>query len=85
MPFSIMPGVSVPGKKVKAEPHSTPETARTRCDGCPELSCIAQRKRTEPWRYWCELRRCRVVPREVRKRDCPLGRAAALGRPPKRR
>lgn len=75
----------MPGAKLKAEPHATPEIVRTRCFQCPAMSCIEQRKRTEPWRYYCEDMGRRVVPAKVALAECPRHRRAALGRPPVRR
>ena len=40
------------------EPHSTPETADTRCDMCENLSCIKQDgARVHQWAYYCRLLR----------------------------
>lgn len=39
----------------RPEPHSTPETFGTRCDGCEHLSCIAQEgARVHKWAYYCD-------------------------------
>ena len=47
------------------EPHGTPDTVGTICHGCHELSCISTRKRTQPWRYFCEYEHRRIDPSGV--------------------
>ena len=37
------------------ESHGTVETYGSYCHNCRFLSCIPQRKRTEPYRYFCEV------------------------------
>lgn len=58
--------------------HSTPETWRTRCDGCEFLVCIEQqRSRLRPWRYYCEALHRTVEFKElfeIGKQDCPVHR-----------
>ena len=56
----------------RPEPHSTPETWNTRCDGCRSLSCIPQeRSRLHPWRYFCEAAHAEVDIYRVTKAECP--------------
>ncbi|MBQ9003777.1 MAG: hypothetical protein IJ087_18180 [Eggerthellaceae bacterium] len=71
-------------RKKHHEPHGVEQTRGTRCHGCPEMSCIPQRSRREPWRFYCERMRKRVEPAKLSRADCPLGRNARRGRPPKR-
>lgn len=65
----------------RAEPHSTPETWGTRCNGCPELACIeSDRSRLHPWRYYCELLKKQVDVYGITKAECPLHREIKRGR-----
>jgi len=38
----------------KRDPHTCNETRGLACDGCPLLSCIKQRSRLRPYRFWCD-------------------------------
>lgn len=60
----------------RPEPHSVPETLGTRCDNCPDLSCIPQEKsKLRKWRYFCESRHETIEDIwNVKKKDCPRGR-----------
>lgn len=53
----------------RSEPHGIPETFGTVCHNCRHLSCIATRKRTEPWRFFCENDHKRISPHEIRGCD----------------
>lgn len=59
-------------------PHSSPETYRTRCDMCGELTCkLDDRSRLRPWTYYCDaLKRSLTIKEihEMTKRECPLHR-----------
>lgn len=59
----------------RPEPHSTPETANTRCDGCPHLSCIPQEgARLHKWAYYCDAMHRRFTFKElfaIGIDDCP--------------
>ena len=56
------------------EPHGTAETIGTTCHDCRELSCISTRKRTEPWRYFCEYTHKQIEPDSVDKCERRDGR-----------
>ena len=62
----------------RPEPHSTPETMGTICDGCPELSCIkVDSSKLHPWRYYCEKAGRNMTIHQlylVTSDSCPLGR-----------
>ena len=59
----------------RGEPHSTPETRGTRCDGCGHLSCIENdRARVHRWGYYCDALFRRMTLKElyaVTKAECP--------------
>ena len=77
MPQATMASMTCYGRKMKAEPHSTHEIRGTACDGCAMMSCIPQKSRMRPWRYWCETRHRAVEPWEV---ECDVRQ---LDEPPK--
>lgn len=49
----------------RPEPHGTDGIRGLPCCGCRHMSCIATGKRTQPWRYYCDLKRKPVVPGEI--------------------
>ena len=60
----------------RQEPHGTPYTGGYYCHGCKYLSCIPQRKMTEPWRYFCEASHTHlglVGVMEMDAESCPHG------------
>ena len=67
--------------KVSNEPHKVEQIAGTRCYGCEHMSCIPQRNRRAPWRFYCEIKRRHVEPAKLTKQDCPIGRNARRSRP----
>ena len=68
--------------KLANEPHAVRQIEGTRCFGCKHMSCIPQRNRREPWRFYCEIKRRHVEPAKLTKQDCPIERIARRGRPP---
>ena len=56
-------------------PHTSPETYRTRCDMCSELSCkLDDRSKLHPWTYYCDaLKRSLTIKEihEMTKQACP--------------
>jgi hypothetical protein len=57
------------------EPHSTPETAGTRCNMCEHLSCIEQPgAKVHRWAYYCRLLYRRMTFKDlyaITKEECP--------------
>ena len=62
----------------RADSHSSPETYRTRCDMCPELTCkLDDRSRLHPWTYYCDaLKRSLTIDEiyKMTKGECPKHR-----------
>lgn len=63
----------------RPEPHSTPETFGTRCDGCEHLAAIAQEgARVHKWAYYCDRMKKRFSFKQLYAigiDDCPEHKA----------
>jgi len=65
-------------RRTREEPHTSPEITNTRCDMCPDMSCILQeRSRLHPYRYYCHALSRTLSLKEVyamTRDECPRHR-----------